>query len=49
MIIICYKLQKKSYTNFFFSKKIQIDFEKGEKSNAVSIVKIDKNILSSYS
>ena len=49
MIIICYKLQKKSYTNLFFSKKIEIDFKKGEKSNAVSIVKIDKNILSSYS
>ena len=49
MIIICYKLQKKSYTNLFFSKKIEIEFKKGEKNNAVSIVKIDKNILSSYS
>ena len=49
MIIICYKLPKKSYTNLFFSKKIEIDFEKGEKSNAMSMLKITKNILSSYS
>ena len=45
MIILCYKLEKKRCITFYLSKKIEIDFKKGEKSNAVSIVKTPKNII----
>ena len=47
MILLCYKLEEKRYTTFFLSKKIEIDFKKGEKSNDVSILKSSKNLTTS--